>query len=40
MGIRKLLKWEHLYWFDPIDALCHAINDLLHGNVGVRKVLR
>src|SRR6266702_5229654 len=40
MGIGKLFKGEDLHWPRLIGSICHSINDLLHGNVGVRKVLR
>src|SRR6266568_651766 len=40
MGIGKLFKGEDLHWPRLIGSICHSINDLLQGNVGVRKVLR
>jgi hypothetical protein len=40
MGVRNLFKWEELHWPSLIGPVSHSINDLLHGNIGVRKVLR
>ena len=40
MGIRNVFKWEDFHWPSLIGSVSHSINDLLHGNVGVRKVLR
>ena len=40
MGIGKLFKGEDLHWPRLIGSVSHAINDLLHWNVRVRKVLR
>ena len=40
MGVRNAFKWEDLYRPSLISPISHSINDLLHGNSGVRKVLR
>src|SRR5436305_10840047 len=40
MGVRNVLKWEDLHRPRLIGSVSHSIDDLLHGNVGVRKVLR